>query len=141
MKVYLLRLRKILLSNIPYFILFTFAIMTVIIRLLIPQKSEYNENTTMITGTITSVTIKDKQVKITLQAKEKILLTYYLKEKEIFKYNLGDKIKVFGTIKVPEKSPSKNLFNYQKYLKRKDIYYIFNVTSITKITNNKNIYY
>ena len=141
MKVYLLRLRKILLSNIPYLILFAFTIMTVVIRLLIPQTSKYNDNTTTITGTITSITIKEEQVKITLQAKEKILLTYYLKEREIFKYNLGDKIKVFGTIKVPEKNKAKNLFNYQKYLKRKDIYYIFKVTSIKKITNNKNIYY
>ena len=94
MKVYLLRLRKILLSNIPYLILFAFTIMTVVIRLLIPQTSKYNDNTTTITGTITSITIKEEQVKITLQAKEKILLTYYLKEREIFKYNLGDKIKV-----------------------------------------------
>ena len=96
--------------------------MTVVIRLLIPQTSKYNDNTTTITGTITSITIKEEQVKITLQAKEKILLTYYLKEREIFKYNLGDKIKVFGTIKVPEKNKAKNLFNYQKYLKRKEIY-------------------
>ena len=141
MKVYLLKLRKILLSNIPYIILFAFTIIIVVIRLLIPETSKYNENTTTITGTITNIAIKDEQVKITLKAQEKILLTYYLKEKESFKYILGDEIKVKGTISVPKKNTSKNLFNYQRYLKRKDIHYIFKVISIEKVDNNKNIYY
>ena len=141
MKVYLLKLRKILLSNIPYIILFAFTIIIVVIRLLIPETSKYNENTTTITGTITNIAIKDEQVKITLKAQEKILLTYYLKEKESFKYILGDEIKVNGTISVPKKNTSKNLFNYQRYLKRKDIHYIFKVISIEKVANNKNIYY
>ena len=55
--------------------------------------------------------------------------------------NLGDEIKVTGTLKVPPSNTIPNLFNYKKYLYYNDIYYTVTATSIEKTSNNTNIIY
>lgn len=135
----MLKLRTILLSNYPYYLILILAIIITIIRISYPEKSKYDISTDTITGTIVALSKKDDYIKITLKAKEKILINYYQQEKEI--YNLGDKIKVSGTLTKPQRRKDKNLFDYQKYLRNKDIYYIMKAESIKIISKNKKIFY
>ena len=76
--------------------------------------------------------------------KENLVGRYYFKtidEKENFieEYNLGDKIKVNGTLNVPQNNTIFNLFNYKNYLYNKRVYYILTISNMEKISNNKNI--
>ena len=42
---------------------------------------------------------------------------------------------------IPSKNTNINLFNYQNFLKSKDIYYLFNISKIEKIKDNNNVLY
>lgn len=99
-----------------------------------------------LTGTITNYIIDGNKLTITIKNKEKILGTYYIKTKQEQKYlaqkiKVGDKIKVIGELKQPNKNTTKNLFNYQEYLKRKNIYFTMTISSYQKLSSTKNIYY
>ena len=103
------------------------------------MKTTYKENDSTFEGHILS--IKKYDTKTTLIIKEKnktetILVNYYEK---IDKINLGDKVKIKGTLKLPSKNTVPNLFNYRKYLNNNNIYYILTASEITKIKNNTKI--
>jgi competence protein ComEC len=112
----------------------------------------FNKNTSIYTGNekilygyIISKTLDGDKLTITLKAKEKIIINYYLKEKEeigtINKCQLGDYIKIKGELIRPKNNTVFNLFNYKKYLSYKNIYWLFNAEQIIKIKSNKNIFY
>ena len=115
----MLKLRKILLCNYPYYLIFIIVIIISLIRLNIPKTSQYDTNTKQVIGTITAIKEKDKQITLTIKNKEKLLATYYL-NKINTKYKLGDKVKVIGEFKEPKPQKTKNLFDYKKYLYRQN---------------------
>ena len=136
----MLKLRKILLYNYPYYLIFTIVIIISLIRLNIPKISQFDNNTKQVIGIITSIKEKDKQVTLTIKNKEKLLATYYI-NKINTKYKLGDKIKVIGEFKEPKSQKTKNLFDYKKYLYRQNVFYTVKVEKIILIKKNSNPYY
>ena len=112
-----------------------------IIRLSIPKISNYNENTKKVTGIVINYKYSNNTLTITLKTKEKLLVYFYLKDNKNTDIKIGDKLKITGTFSRPNKNTTKNLFNYQKYLNNKKIYYIVNADSIEKVSSTKNLYY
>ena len=55
--------------------------------------------------------------------------------------NLGDKIKVEGTLENLKDNTIFNLFNYKKYMLSKNTYYSMNIDNISLIEKNNNIFY
>lgn len=137
----MLKLRKILLRDTLFYIIFTLVVLLTIFRLSIVKKSIYNTNTKKVEGVVKDIHIIDDKVDITLKAKENLIVTYYKKDKEQININLGDKILVIGEFTKPASLKSQYLFNYKKYLERKNIYFKVQATSIIKLKNNKNIFY
>lgn len=138
----MLRLRKILLSNYIYFIFIILVILISLTRLAFPLKSNYNSSSKSFTGIITKLAIKDEKLTLYIKSKESIIATCYLKKNhKIAKLNLGDTIKVTGSFKKASKNTSKYLFNYQKYLEQKNIFYLVEISTLTKLSSNHNIYY
>ena len=90
----MLTLRKILLQDKLFIILFIFVIIISIIRISIPKQSNYGPNSTKIIGVIIECYHINDQYKMTIKSKEKVIVNYYSKEN--IKLNLGDKIKVVG---------------------------------------------
>ena len=136
----MLKLRKILLYNYPYYLIFIIVIIVSLIRLNITKTSEYDVNTKQVIGIITTIKEKDNLVTLTVKNKEKILVTYYL-NKINKKYKLGDKVKVIGEFKEPKPQKTKNLFDYKKYLYRQNVFYTVKAKKIILIKKNNNIYY
>ena len=136
----MLKLRKILLYNYPYYLIFIIVIIISFIRLNITKTSEYDTNTKQVIGIITTIKEKDNLVTLTIKNKEKILVTYY---SNIIKkrYKLGDKVKVIGDFKKIESQKTKNLFDYKKYLYRQNVFYTVKAKKIILIKKNNNIYY
>ncbi len=128
----MLKLRKILLCNSLYKIILLITIIVSLFRL-VPNKSIYTEKSTQFTGTITKIEYNDQKTIIEAKNKEKVIIYY---DKKI-KLNLGDKIKVIGEFTYPNKNTSKYLFNYQKYLQRKNIHFIIKSESIEVLSKNK----
>lgn len=142
----MLKLRTILLHDYIYYILLSITVLTTIINILIPRQSIYNENIKSIRTKIISSSITGDKLNLTIKNKEKLLVTYYFKseqEKINFQknYHLGDIIEVKGDLSIPKKNTTKYLFNYNSYLKHKNIYYTVTSTNIKKLSNNKNIYF
>lgn len=103
------------------------------------MKTTYKENDSIFEGNILSIKKYDTKTTLIIKEKnktEKILVNYYEK---IDKINLGDKVKIKGTLKLPSKNTVPNLFNYRKYLNNNNIYYILTASEITKIRNNTKI--
>lgn len=135
----MLQLRKILLLDKLYIIIFLIVIIVSIIRLSINNKSIYTNKTTTATGIITNINNTNDKYTIYLKSKENLLVKYYSKKK--INLSLGDKIIIKGEFYKPQNNTTRYLFNYNKYLKRKNINYIVNAHSIKKINSNRNIYY
>ena len=137
----MLKLRKILLCNYLFYIAFIFSISLTIIRINIPKLSNYNENSKVFTGIIIQIIEKEDKIIYKIKNKEIVIGTLYLKNKEKIEVHLGDKVKIIGTFQKPQKNTTKNLFNYQKYCKRNNIFYVINIYSLKVIKKNHNIYY
>ena len=121
------------------FILFITFIIYALIITSIPMKTTYKENDSTFEGNILSIKKYDTKTTLIIKEKnktEKILVNYYEK---IDKINLGDKVKIKGTLKLPSKNTVPNLFNYRTYLNNNNIYYILTASKITKIKNNTQI--
>ena len=101
-------------------------------------KTKYKITDNRIEGYINNIQISDSKTEIELIGKEKVLINYYDTDLDL---KLGDYILVEGTFKIPSVNTNFNLFNYNKYLKSKKIYYIFKASKITKIKNNNKLKY
>ncbi len=133
----MLKLRKILLyDNVYYFFLILILIISSI-NLLVPKTSKYNEKNTYFKGIIIKIETDKEKTKLYLKNKETVIVNYSKK----VNLNLGDEILVKGTFKKPSKNTTKNLFNYQQYLQRKNIFYLIDAKKINKIKSNSNIFY
>ena len=142
----MLKLRTILLHDYIYYILLSITVLITIINILIPRQSIYNENIKSIRAKIISSSITGDKLNLTIKNKEKLLIKYYFKSKQEKinfqkNYHLGDIIEVKGDLSIPKKNTTKYLFNYNSYLKHKNIYYTVTSTNIKKLSNNKNIYF
>ncbi len=133
----MLRLRKILLCDYFYYLIFIISLLLTLIIVNQNQISHYNETDTEVVGKIISIKKDENKITYLVKGKEKILINY----KGNNNYHLGDKVIIKGIFKIPNTNTTKYLFNYKEYLKSKKIYFIVESTSIIKISNNKNIYY
>ena len=131
----MLRLRKILLCNYIYITIFILVLIITIIRLSIPNKSHIKDNS--FTGIITKIEYKSDKTNLYITNKETIIAYTYNK----LNLKLGDKVKVYGEFIKPSSNTTNYLFNYKKYLERKNIFYLVKLTSIKRIKSNNNIYY
>lgn len=142
MKRFSLRLRKILLLDIIYYLLLIISILFIIIynKKYIPlNKYDLNESNFI----LKIKTIKIDGNKLSLDFYDEIVGTYYFKtldEKENFKFEIGDTIYLKGKLKLPNNNTIQNTFNYKKYLKYNYKNYILNIESYKLINSNKNIF-
>ncbi len=138
------RLRKILQSKIPYIILLVISLIGYFVQSNIVHNSIY-KSIDKESFIISNKTVKDYGIKYELKGKEKVLGFIYCDEEDIGsyndKYNLGDKVEVTGEIKEIDSNTVPNTFNYKKYLNSNKIYTVIDIKSITKVENNKNLFY
>ena len=119
MKRFSLRLRKILLLDIIYYLLLIISILFIIIynKKYIPlNKYDLNDNNFI----LKIKTIKIDGNKLSLEFYDEIVGTYYFKtkdEKDNFRFEIGDTIYIKGILKLPNNNTIQNTFNYKKYLK------------------------
>ena len=102
-------------------------------------KTNYNLNTTEIEGIIDYINIKEDKITLEIKGKDKILVNLY--KIPNFNYELGDKVRIKGKIKIPSNNSNFNLFNYNHYLKSKKIYFIMTGNNIELIKKNNNFLY
>ena len=142
----MLKLRTILLHDKLYYLIFIVVIIITIINIKIPKTSIYDLNTTEVTGKIIYQSINGNKLKLIIKNKENLIVNYYFKEKNdktLYQntFHLGDYIKVEGEFIKAKSATTKYLFDYKKYLYHKNIFFIINTQKITKIKDNKNVYY
>ncbi len=130
-------LRIILQSKLFYLIFLTITVLNCILRLKIIQKeSFYKENETLFYGTIEKIKQTNYGYSFILNGKEKLIC--YI---DNFEYEMGDYVKITGSLSIPYNNTILNSFNYHEYLKQNRINFILNVEKIELIHKNKNIIY
>lgn len=107
------------------------------------NKSKYKIDETNFKGYIKNIKIDGNKLSLIVHGKEDLIVNYYfetLEEKKKFNLKLGDYIKINGVLNVPQKKTNFNLFNYQKYLLGKKIYYTLSAKEIIKYKNHNFLY-
>ncbi len=140
------KLKLILRSNMLFLILFLFLSLYVLVFINLPYHSKYKDNTKIISGKITALSLNGNLLKFDLKGKEKIKVTYYLdsideKNNILNKLHLGDEIKLQGILESPDNNTIPHTFNYQKYLYYNHIYYTFKADSYEVIKSSNNPFY
>ena len=142
----MLKIRKILLLNYIYIILLIISLSyCLIITNFIKYESIYNINETSFDVCINNISIDGNKLSLEVTGKEKLTAYYYIdniEEKAYLENNLfiGDTIHINGNLKVPSNNTVPNTFNYKNYLYNNKIYYLLEIETIKKISNNKNIF-
>lgn len=80
-------------------------------------------------------------ITLTIKNKEQILATTYQDKNTKENFSLGSTVTVTGKFRKPQKNTTKYLFNYQNYLKRKNIFYTVQIETIKVIKENTSPYY
>ena len=128
-------LKALLQYNKLFVILFIFIFFySLFFTQIIKYHSKYQGNETEIMGTIKEYSINGNKLKMTIEAREDIIATYYissLEEKEYLLKNvgIGKTIYLNGTLNEPMNNTVPNNFNYKNYLYNQHIYYLFSVDS------------
>lgn len=140
------KLKIILQSNYVIISILILVILITILRINLPVKTTYNLNTTKVTGILLSSKIKEEKVTIIIKGKDKIQGTYYFKTKQDKKkykkqLEVGNKVTITGKITLPKTNTTKNLFNYQEYLKKEKIYLIMQIEKISKEEDTISLFY
>lgn len=140
------KLKIILQSNYVIISILILVILITILRINLPVKTTYNLNTTKVTGILLSSKIKEEKVTIIIKGKDKIQGTYYFKTNEDQKtyqkeFQVGNKVTITGKMTLPKTNTTKNLFNYQEYLKKEKIYLIMQIEKITKEEDTISLFY
>ena len=133
---YLKLLKKIYQSKIFYILLTLFTFLSFyLIANSLKKESIYNPKQTFFTGEIIKIKKTDYGYSLILKNKENLVV--YLDE---YLYNLGDQVKIEGTLEIPSNNTIPNNFNYKKYLNNQQIYYILKAKKITLLKENTNIF-
>jgi len=137
---YLRRLKCILRSRYLFKILFIICLIYIFIFIKFDKKeSIININNSEFIGIVTDYKFKDGKYTIHLKNKETIIAKYDSEfELDI---NYGDILKVYGIFNKLDNNTIPNMFNYKKYLERKDIHFLLKAERIERVKNNENIIY
>lgn len=140
-KNYLKRLKNLSFHKILFFLTLLF-LLGLRIFLFSPKENSLQNK---IEGKIRNIKMDGNQVSILLMAKEKVLIYYYMKEKEeieIFKrFQLGDILEAEGDLTHPHSSSNFYLYDNQKDLKSQKIFWILQADAILLKQKNKNVLY
>ena len=140
----MLKLRKILLCNYLYIFLFLSILILSFIRIkYIKEKVDITNKKIFI---IEEYHINDLSLNLTLSNKIKIKAKYYFKDEQekrnfVKYYDLKDKIKIDYEVVELKKNNNKELFNYYKYLKNKNININILIHKISLVQKTKNPLY
>ena len=119
-------------------------IILTLVRIEFDIESCYNLKTKEIIGKVLEYDVDGNYLKLTINAKEKLIGRYYFKTKQekIFFINnvdIYDTLRLNGTLEEAENSKDIYSFDYKKYLKGQNINCIIKIDKITLITKEKSI--
>ena len=140
----MLKLRKILLCNYLYIFFFLSILILSFIRIkYIKEKVDITNKKIFV---IEEYHINDLSLNLTLSNKIKIKAKYYFKDEQektnfVKYYDLKDKIKIDYEVVELKKNNNKELFNYYKYLKNKNININILIHKISLVQKTKNLLY
>lgn len=140
----MLKLRNLLLSNKLFYIIFIFVLIVTSLRIVFEKNYSINDIPNSLSIRIDNFIIDGDKLDIT-NNKYHLKGTYYIKTKEEKAYldsiRLGDIYYIKGEVSLPSKPTTKGLFNYQKYLKTKKIFYLMDISELKRKDSSYNPYF
>lgn len=121
--------------------IYLFNIFLIIFLIFYFSKYEYiskYESETEIIGTITKISRNNENIRLIINAKEKVIASCY---KCSFDYEVGSIVKLSGYFQEINENSNFNLFNYKKYLMSIGIYKSFVFNEIEYLENSNNVIY
>lgn len=143
----MLKLRKILLSSLPFSLILIIALLLTAIRLVLLKDSSLTGEEKEIVGILDHYKIKEDMLFLEIKYKhEKVRANYYFKTKEEqinFQktVTLGETIKLTGILTKPNHARIENGFSYAAYLKTQKTYYLMQIEKLERMSNEISMYY
>lgn len=117
---YLKKLKTVLQYPNYVALLFLFVLAITVFRIKVDDyHTKYSNQTTEITGIISSITESQEKTVLSIRNTESVLVTTTSTKK----YHLGQTVTVVGTMKKPTRTAIFHLFQYNQYLKSKRVYW------------------
>jgi len=144
---YLKKLKSIFRSRYIFKIICFLGIVYAILTILFFEgTSQYHIEDNEIVGVVTKYKIDGDKLTLYLKEKETVVVNYYLsslEEKEFYlnTLKLGDKISANGVLKEPSSNTVPNLFNYQKYLLYRNIFFLMDAERLNYLEHNTSLLY
>ncbi len=140
----MLRLRKILLYDRLYYLIFFIVLLVLFLRINFNKSIKIDSNT--IEGNIIDYYYNDLRIDFVIQGNNKYKCTYYFNNEDEYNslkdiFILGNRVVVYGEINEISKPTNPNTFDYSKYMKSKNIYLSIYVKKIELVNRNRNILY
>ena len=141
-----LKIRKFLLNDWLYYILFSIAIILSLVRINVTKNSVYFGEETTFQGIVREIKYSNGNLNLILSTPEKIKATMYLNSEEELNYyknnlKLGMSIHIKGTLSIPKNNTIKNTFNYKEYLYYHDIFFTCKIEKLDVIKPNVSLLY
>ena len=130
-------------NYVCYAFVFIVIIFTLFRTNIIKYYSKIDENKNEFITIVKDIKIDKDKMTLYLYDKEEMIGYYYFinNGEKYYKnsINIGDKLKIKGSLSKLNNNTVPNAFNYKKYMYNKKIFWKLNINKIDKISNNKNL--
>ena len=134
--IFLIKLKKALQYKYFWLIIFFIIILISYIRINLNNKSSYNGKENEFKLVIIDKKYQNDKYIITLKGKERLIT----KTKD-FPYDIGDIVIIKGKLEKVSNNTIPDLFNYQKYLQSRKIYWQLKIDEVKLVKSNSNLWY
>lgn len=141
------KLKIILQYSFFYYVLAFFAVFYAFLYINnIDKISSYNEKENVFKLRVVDKRVDGEKLTLELKGKEQLMGSYYIKTKEekdflINNLYINDLLYIKGNLNKPKNNTIPNLFNYNRYLYNKDIFYVLDIEEYKIIKKNDEFLY
>lgn len=134
-KAFIHRLKKTLQYKYFWLIVFLLFILISYGRISIEKKSSYSDRENEFKLVVLDKKYQNNKYTITFKGKEKLIAKF-----DDFPYDIGDIVSIKGNLEKVNNNIIPNLFNYQKYLQSRGIFWQLKINEINLVQKNSNLW-
>lgn len=145
-KLLIIKLKKILHSNLIYISLLVISFLAILIGITLKKESIYDISQDTFEMVLKDIKVNDNKIILELVGEENLIGFYYINNQDTLKKVIGEldygiRVRLHGELMIPSNNTIPNTFNYKKYLNNKGIFYLLKIDKIEIMDDKVNFIY